>query len=72
MKFNKDDKAVMPKKSKEIEEIVIDGAVMHKVTKGDTLKSIAEDHGVTEQDIKSLNRKDMLFNMKVGQLIRVK
>ena len=72
MKFNKEDKAVMPKKSKEIEEIVVDGAVMYKVAKGDTLKSIAKDHGVTEQDIKSLNRRDLLTNMKVGQLIRVK
>lgn len=69
MKFNKETKVQEPKEKK---EIVIDGAVMHKVAKGDTLKSIAKDHGVTEQDIKSLNRRDLLTNMKVGQLIRVK
>lgn len=72
MKFNKEDKAVMPKKTKEVEEIVIDGAVMHKVVKGDTLKSIAEDHGVTEKDIRDLNRRDILATMRVGQLIRIK
>ena len=64
MKFND--------KKKETEEIVIDGAVMHKVAKGDTLKSIAEDHGVTEKDIRGFNRRDILATMQVGQLIRIK
>ena len=57
---------------KETEEIVIDGAVMHKVSEGDTLESIAEEHNVTVQSIKGMNRRDFLTNMKSGQLIRVK
>lgn len=57
---------------KETEEIVIDGAVMHKVSTGDTLESIAKEHEVTVQSIKDMNRRDLLTNMKVGQLIRVK
>lgn len=69
MKFSKEDKRFNPK---ETQEIVIDGAVMHKVAKGDTVESIAEEHGVTQKDIKELNRRDTLVNMKVGQLIRVK
>ena len=57
---------------KETEEIVIDGAVMHKVSEGDTLESIAKQHKVTVQSIKDMNRRDLLTNMKSGQLIRVK
>lgn len=57
---------------KETEEIVIDGAVMHKVSEGDTLESIAKYHKVTVQSIKDMNRRDFLTNMKSGQLIRVK
>lgn len=64
MKFND--------KKKETEEIVIDGAVMHKVSEGDTLESIAKEHKVTVQSIKDMNRRDLLTNMKDGQLIRVK
>ena len=68
MKFN-DKKNYEPKKS---EEIVIDRAVMHKVSEGDTLESIAKEHNVTVQSIKGMNRRDFLINMKIGQLIRVK
>lgn len=68
MKFN-DKKNYEPKETK---EIVIDGAVMHKVSAGDTLESIAKEHEVTIQNIKDMNRRDLLTNMKVGQLIRVK
>lgn len=68
MKFN-DKKNYEPK---ETEEIVIDGAVMHKVSEGDTLESIAKEHKVTVQSIKDMNRRDLLTNMKSGQLIRVK
>ena len=68
MKFN-DKKNYEPK---ETEEIVIDGAVMHKVSNGDTLESIAKEHEVTVQNIKDMNRRDFLTNMKSGQLIRVK
>lgn len=68
MKFN-DKKNYEPK---ETEEIVIDGAVMHKVSEGDTLESIAKEHDVTVQSIKEMNRRDFLTNMKSGQLIRVK
>ena len=68
MKFN-EKKNYEPK---ETEEIVIDGAVMHKVSEGDTLESIAKDHKVTVQSIKDMNRRDFLTNMKSGQLIRVK
>lgn len=64
MKFND--------KKKGTEEIAIDGAVMHKVSAGDTLESIAKEHEVTIQNIKDMNRRDLLTNMKVGQLIRVK
>lgn len=64
MKFND--------KKKETEEIVIDGAVMHKVAEGDTIASIAEEHDVTEKDIRDFNRRDILATMKVGQLIRIK
>ncbi len=64
MKFN-DNK-------KETEEIVIDGAVMHKIVKGDTVESIAEEHGVSEKDIRDFNRRDILATMQVGQLIRIK
>ena len=64
MKFN-DNK-------KETEEIVIDGAVMHKVSTGDTLESIAKEHEVAVQSIKDMNRRELLTNMKDGQLIRVK
>lgn len=64
MKFND--------KKKETEEIVIDGAVMHKIVKGDTVESIAKEHGVTEKDIRDLNRRDILATMQVGRLIRIK
>lgn len=67
MKFNNESKTV-----KETEEIVIDGAVMHKIVKGDTIESIAEEHGVAEKDIRDFNRRDILATMQVGQLIRIK
>lgn len=69
MKFSKEDKGFKPKETK---EIAIDGAVMHKVAKCDTVESIAEEHGVTQKDIKELNRRDNLVNMKIGQFIRIK
>lgn len=53
-------------------EIVIDGAVMHKVSKGDSIESIAKEHGTSVREINSLNRKEFLTNLKVGQMIRVK
>lgn len=53
-------------------EIVIDGAVMHKVSKGDSIESIAKEHGTSVREINSLNRREFLTNLKVGQMIRVK